>query len=122
NSHLTKLSYVAEELSLFSFVWMLYLGASISARDGSHFRVTAQFNFLPKSLFPWRFLAADLIWLGFNLFVVWQGVLLVNSAIVRPEHSLAIHAPMWLIYAIIPLSFALTSVRIIQVYLSGDNA
>jgi TRAP-type C4-dicarboxylate transport system permease small subunit len=117
----TRFTFVAEELSLFSFIGLLYFGAALAARDGSHFRVSAQFEWLPPRWYPWRFAVADVIWILFNLFAVWQGAVLVKSAIDRPEHSLALELPMWLPYLIIPLTFLLTSFRVIQRYLRGEH-
>lgn len=118
---LTRFTYISEEASLFAFIWLIYFGAALAARDGAHFRVSAQFSRLPERLKPWRFLLADIVWVLFNLMVVYQGAELVRITTTRTENSLALGVPMWIVYLIIPVSFALTSFRVVQRYVRGDH-
>ena len=122
NASFTSLSHIAEEIAVFCFVGMLYFGSVIATRDGRHFRVSAQFGFLPKRWHPWRFVLGDLLWLAFNVFMVWQGVELVGQTMQRSEPSLSLGIPMQYIYAVIPAAFALTAFRLIQTYLRGRQS
>lgn len=115
----TNLSHMAEELAVYSFVWLLYFGSVLATREGSHFRVSAQLALLPKRLQPWRFLVGDLLWLGFCLFAAWQGTRLVLITFQRSEPSMSLGIPMGFVYAIIPLAFALTALRLVQTYIRG---
>lgn len=117
----TKLSHKAEELAVFSFVFLLYFGAVLATREAAHFRVSAHLDAIGGKARRWRFVIGDAVWLAFNLFIVWQGLLLVQSAIDRPEPSLALEIPMQWIYAVVPLTFALTSVRLVQSYLEPER-
>lgn len=118
---LTSLSHVAEELAVFSFVGLLYFGSVLATREGKHFRVSAQFSLLPKRWHRWRFALGDALWLAFNLFVVWQGVELVRQTMQRSEPSLSLGIPMQYIYAIIPIAFGLTALRLVQTYFKGTQ-
>lgn len=117
---LTRFTYISEEASIFAFIWLVYFGAALAARENAHFRVTAQFKWLPERLMPWRFLPADIIWSLFNLFVVYQGIDLVRITTQRTENSLALGVPMWIVYLIIPIGFSLMTLRIVQRYVRGD--
>ena len=110
----TSLSHKAEELGLFSFVALLYFGAVIAVKKNSHFRITAQFLLLPARWRAYAYIPGELLWQGFNLFLAYQGWVLVKSAIDFPEPSLALEIPMWFIYLIIPMSFALMFIRLLQ--------
>lgn len=116
---LTNLSPKAEELAVFSFVYLLYFGAALATREGKHFRVSAQFSLLPKTWRKWRFIVGDTLWLCFCAFVVWQGSVLVSQTMLRPEPSLSLGIPMQYIYAVLPISFCLTAFRLIQTYVRG---
>lgn len=118
---LTRFTYISEESSLFAFIWLIYFGAALAARDGAHFRVSAQFSRLPPRLKPWRFLLADIVWVLFNLFVVAQGIELVRITTQRTENSLALGIPMWIVYLIIPVSFLITAFRVVQRYVRGEH-
>ncbi|CCF22266.1 Putative TRAP-type transporter small integral membrane subunit, possible TauL-like sulfonate transporter (plasmid) [Pseudorhizobium banfieldiae] len=118
---LGKMTHMAEELSVFAFVFLLYFGSVLAARENGHFRVSAHLDMLPARLRHLRFLVGDLLWLGFCIFASWQGVKLVQTTMRSSEPSMSLNIPMQYIYAIIPLAFALTAFRILQRYALGRN-
>ena len=51
-----------EELSRYSFLWAVYVGAALAVKRGGHVRITAQFMFLSTR---WRLVlraVGDIIW------------------------------------------------------------
>ena len=107
----SKASHWAEEIAIFSFIWLLYWGASLATRTGKHFSVTAQFGIFPERLKKYAVIPGNIVWLIFNFVIMKFGWVLVKSSM---EESLSLEIPMKLIYAIIPLSFFLISFRLIQ--------
>ena len=104
----------AEEIERMAFVWFVYLSAAYVAREGTHIRVEAQLQLLnPKA---WKIvrLLADGIWVWFNYIIIREGVKLVHSMIVYPYESPALGWSMAYVYTLVPISFTLMSVRIIQ--------
>jgi len=108
---LSMASHWAEELALFSFIWLLYFGACLATKKGKHFRVTAQFGLLPTRLRKYALLPGNLIWLVFNIILIKYGIVLIKSSM---EDSLSLEIPMKYVYAIIPLSFIFISFRLLQ--------
>ena len=106
-----KASHWAEEIAAFSFIWLLYWGASLATRTGKHFRVTAQFAILPERLKKYAVIPGNIAWFIFNLVIMKFGWVLVKSSM---EESLSLEIPMKFIYAIIPLSFFFISFRLVQ--------
>jgi TRAP-type C4-dicarboxylate transport system permease small subunit len=104
-------SHWMEEVAKYSFIWLLYFGASLATRSGGHFKVTAQFSVLPKKARKYASLPGDLIWLIFNLFIIKLGFDLCQAS---AEASLSLQLPMKWVYAIIPISFILILFRLIQ--------
>lgn len=108
----TGLSW-SEELSRFSFVWFVYISASVAAQKGTHIRVT-----IATGLFPggqrWCLLLADAVWIAFNAIVVISGLLLLGKMAAHPIYSTSLFLPLTAVYAIIPLAHALMIVRIAQ--------
>ena len=119
NTFFTSLTHKTEELALFAFTWMLYWGACIATKENAHFRIDAHLAKMPARLQRWRYLPGDLVWVCFNIFVVWQGWLLTKSTLDRPEFSLSLEIHMAFIYIVIPLTFLVTVVRMIQNYYRG---
>jgi TRAP-type C4-dicarboxylate transport system permease small subunit len=107
----TMASHWAEEIAKYSFIWLLYMGASLATRNGGHFKVTAQFGLLPQAAKKYASLPGDFVWLIFNLLLIKLGFDLCRSS---AESSLSLELPMKYVYAIIPISFVLILFRLIQ--------
>jgi len=101
----------AEEVSRFAFIWLIYVGAIIAIKRGAHFRVTAQFKLLPEKMQKYQLLLGDAIWLVYNVLLIKYGWDLVN---VYSELTPAIRLPMKYPYSIIPFSFFIFSIRLLQ--------
>lgn len=106
----------SEELSRFAFVWVIYLGASMAAMERSHIRVTAPQLLLPAKYRHYATLLADFIWVLFNLFFAYHGILQVKHMLRFTFISPAMQWNTALIYGIIPIGFVLMSFRIVQGY------
>ncbi|WPY96358.1 TRAP transporter small permease (plasmid) [Limimaricola variabilis] len=104
-----------EELSIYMFVWFVFFGASHAAKMGAHNRVTFQFNLLPARWRAWIEGVADLFWLGFNLYFTWLAVDFVFNRMNKFWTSQTLGIEMKWIYMVLPLAFALMSIRILQV-------
>lgn len=105
----------SEELSRFAFVWFVFLGGSHAARLYAHNRVVIQFRWLPKKVINYIEAFADLIWISFNVVIVWKSIGLINSIMEFTYHSPTLNWSMAYIYMIFPLAFILMTIRIIQV-------
>lgn len=103
----------SEEISRFAFVWFVYVSASLAAQRGTHIRVTMFLRWFPGGR-RYPLLLADIIWIAFNAFVVWAGVLLIERTLRYPVYSTALFLPLAWIYLVIPLAHALMILRILQ--------
>lgn len=114
-----------EELSTFMFVWFAYFGASHAAKMAAHNRVTFQFKPFPPIVAKVSEFIADLIWLAFNLYFVYLSYVFVFQKMNLFWKSQTLGVPMKYFYMVLPVSFALMSLRIIQVnylkYIKGED-
>jgi len=106
----------SEELSRFAFVWVIYMGASMAAMERVHIRVTVPQLLLPSQYRHYATVFADFIWLIFNLFFAYQGILQLKHMFTFTFTSPAMQWNTAFVYAIIPLGFFLMSFRIVQGY------
>jgi TRAP-type C4-dicarboxylate transport system permease small subunit len=104
-----------EELSVYMFVWFVFLGASHAAKMSAHNRVTFQFRMLSRRTLHWIEAGADLFWIFFNLYFVWLAVDFVFFRMNEFWTSQTLGVPMKWFYMILPIAFALMTVRIVQV-------
>jgi TRAP-type C4-dicarboxylate transport system permease small subunit len=114
-----------EELSRVLFVFSLYLGASYGVKYNDHIRVTVVRDLLPPV--PRRYLdmLTDLMWMGFNVAVIWYCLASLKKMGAFPALSAYLAMDTRIPFAIIPALTALQTVRLIQSfyfkYLRGDG-
>ena len=105
----------SEELATYMFVWFVFFGASYAARLSAHNRVTFQFKALPTKVVHVIEGIADLFWLAFNVYFVYLSFNFVFFKMNAFWKSQTLGVPMKYVYMILPIAFALMTIRIIQV-------
>ncbi len=96
-----------EELSLFAFIWCVFLGAAINTRRRSHFSFDFLAGLLRGRAAAAQRLLVDLIILGFSLFMVAKGYEFALLGVKRLSPGLGI--TMFVPTLIIPVSAAYMS-------------
>ncbi len=104
-----------EEVATYMFVWFVFFGASYAARMAAHNRVTFQFKAFPKKVADYIEAFADLIWVAFNVYFVYLSYDFVFNRMNLFWKSQTTGIPMKYIYMILPIAFALMTIRILQV-------
>ena len=106
----------SEELSRYTFLWSVYLGAALAAKRGAHVRVTAQFLWMN---YKWRMffrVLVDVIWICGLLFVAFTCLPVIEEGFEFPEVSPTMHFAKAYVECIIPFSFVLVAWRLIMDY------
>ncbi len=104
-----------EELSVYMFVWFVYFGASYAARMGAHNRVTFQFKFLRPQAIKYIEAFADLFWIFFNVYFLYLVTDFVFNRMNKFWKSQTLGIEMKYIYMVLPIAFALMTIRVLQV-------
>jgi TRAP-type C4-dicarboxylate transport system permease small subunit len=103
-----------EELSVYLFVWFVFLGASYAAKMAAHNRVLFQFRNLSRQTVDWIEGFADLFWIAFNVYFAYLSIeFLSRMNVFQKAQTLGV--PMKYFYFIFPIAFTLMTIRIIQV-------
>ena len=105
----------SEEVSRFAFVWAVYFGFVVAARENKHIRVTAQFHRLRPKAQIILFTLADVIWSVFNLVMVFVSAKFTLSMIRYPYVSQTTGLNLLWVFMIVPLGFAFMGLRVLQV-------
>ena len=106
-----------EELSRYTFIGSVFLGAALAAKRCAHVRVTAQFLWMNDT---WRLffrILIDAIWVACLLYVSWNCVPVIIDDFEFPEMSPTMHFAKAWIEIVIPASFTLAAFRIVMDYL-----
>jgi len=94
-----------EELSLFAFVWCIYLGAAVGVRRRTHFAFDLLAGWLTGRAAAGQRLLVDLVVLGVAVVMLWEGWNYAVFSIRRLSPALGI--TLLVPTAVIPLSGAL---------------
>lgn len=106
----------AEELSRFCFIWAVFFAMALASKRCEHVCITVQFMKLnQKTRFFVRILR-DLVWIFFNVFIAYTCCEVIVESIEFPEISQTLGFPKYYVEAVIPVSFILSSVRILEDY------
>ncbi len=103
-----------EEVARFAFVWAIYFGFVVAAEKDRHIRVAIHIAALPVLWQKIILTLADVAWVVFNLIVIYHGILFVASMFQFPFISQTTGINLVWIQMIVPLGFALMTVRIVQ--------
>jgi len=104
-----------DEIVMFLFIWVTFLGTSIGAKRGSHLGVSILQNSLPKK---WQKVVAVVITLCcvFTCAVLaWQGMRMVHLQFRMGQRSSQLGVPIFWVGLAIPVGLTLSLVRFIQV-------
>ena len=104
----------SEELARYLYVWQTWLGVSYAARNGTHLRITMLKDRLPAGMQKILELFVTLVWLGFGIFVIYQGMGVVGTIAGFGQKSSALKIPMQFCYASIPVGMFLMCIRIVE--------
>lgn len=104
----------SEELLRFTFLAMVYIASAMGAKYGKHFRVTALVMILPNAVQKIFNYLQYIIWIGFNLFVIYYGFKFVFDMTSRPQISPALDLDMRYVYVIMPIAFIFQTIRLLQ--------
>lgn len=105
----------SEELSVYMFVWFVFLGSSYAAKLSAHNRVTFQYKWLSPKLRTFSEFLSDVAWLGFNSYFIFISYDFVFNRMNLFWKSQTLGIPMKYIYLILPIAFTLMTIRILQV-------
>jgi len=106
----------ADEMAIYCLIWSTYLGSALAVRERVHIRVLNAILAFPKPVSTWLVYLSDLIWVAFNLTLVYQGFKLIEFMWGKPFVSAAMGISQKWPYLIVPLAFGLMTVRLAQVY------
>lgn len=105
-----------EEMAGFAMVWAVYMGASLGVRERFHIRIVIGIIFLPRIVALVTILIGDVLWMAFNLFMVWQGwlykLLMWEQVYISPSLGVDQKWPQSIVF----IGYILISARVVQIY------
>lgn len=110
----------SEEAAKYLFVWLIWLGTSIAGKDRSHISLELLTDRMKGRLKTVFAILVKLIWGGFCVFLLINGIEVVESMIGRGKTASAMPwLKVWVVYLAIPVSQGVLSIRIF-IQMLGD--
>lgn len=95
-------------------VWGILFGLSVGLRDNHHISVDIFYAILPKKMQKAVDIFANLVGIGFCIFLTYNGVLLVEHTFESGQVTMDTRTPYWIYYLVIPISGLMFMVRFID--------
>lgn len=107
--------HMVEEVTGYLVVALTLLGAGLSLRDGTMFRVEFLFDKLPQSIKSGLFVAFSLLGVGMCGVLIWQTCRLVASSYARGNVApTVLMTPLWIPQMLLPFGLAVIAVFLIE--------
>jgi TRAP-type C4-dicarboxylate transport system permease small subunit len=103
-----------EELTLWTFVWFVWLSASYAFRHRKHVRITILRDMLGDRGQIGLDLVVDILILIFLGVLAFECLKLINLPFVASQKSVVLGLPIPILYASAPVGAALSSIRVLQ--------
>lgn len=103
-----------EEVLKYSFLAMIYFASGIGAKEGTHFRVSFFVDKLPKQIKFYVDVVGMVIWLTFNISVIYSSILYMQTMMEFTYRSQILEIDMVYVFAIIPVAFVLQTIRLVN--------
>lgn len=103
-----------EELTLWMFVWFLWLGVSYAFHTGDHVRVTFLRDMLHERARLYVDALIALLVLAFLIVLTVECIKLIRMPFVASQTSVVLGFPIPLLYASAPVGAGLSAIRVVQ--------
>ena len=103
-----------EELTLWLFVWFVWLGVSYAFHTGDHVRITVLRDVLGEQARLYADLVIALLVLGFLVVLTFECIKLIIMPFVASQTSVVLGLPIPILYASAPVGAGLSAIRVVQ--------
>lgn len=101
----------AEEVARYMYVWSVFLSVACTLRGGNALKVDLIQQMLPAGIRKVLVIVLDVINVALFAYLTYHAFFLVQSVQMSNQKSPALEIPMYLVYWIIPVGFALACLR-----------
>ena len=106
----------ASELTIFLFLWSVFFGAAYCFKKDAHIAVTVVLDNVPSRIAKTMLIISHTVTFVFLTAVAYYGVIYITDVVMLlDERSIDLwNMPMWIIYLVIPISFAFGAFRVAE--------
>lgn len=106
----------SEEFCRYCYVYFMLIGTSLAVKEGSALRVDAVASLLPKKAREILGVVVDIITFLMLLYLLYWSIPTVKMMYQKGGASPAMNLPMYILYMSLPIGFALSVFRYLQMF------
>lgn len=103
-----------EELTLWIFVWFVWLATSYAFKKRKHVKIIVFKHFLPARGRAALDIVCDILIIGFLGVLIYECINLINMPFVAQQRSVVLGMPIPILYTSAPFGAALSILRVVQ--------
>lgn len=111
-----------DELVRHLVLWIAFFGAGIAARSSSHVKIDVLTKFMPDGLRRYADIAANLFSCLVCVILVAASIQFIHFEYQGQTHSSFLNTPLWVMAIVLPLGYAIISIRFALNSLSGISS
>lgn len=104
----------SEELARILFIWASWIGISFGQKKGEHIKITLVIDNLRGKARTIVLFLADLFTLAILAVLLFKGVEITQKIFNMASTTPALFIPKWILYASVPISCTLMSIRVLK--------
>lgn len=104
----------SEELARILFIWASWIGISFGQKKGEHIKITLVIDNLRGKARTIVLFLADLFTLAILAVLLFKGVEITQKIFNMASTTPALFIPKWILYASVPISCMLMSIRVLK--------
>jgi len=104
----------ANEMVTYCFIWLIYIGMAVAAKDSGHIKVTMLSDALPPKGKYLVEISSHLLWLYYNFYIIWASLQLIQKVKMLNSASPIMNIPMYVLYAVLPVTHLVASIYVIR--------
>lgn len=108
----------SEELTLWSFIWFIWIGIAYAFKERKHVKVTFFQDLLPANAKRMLEVVIDIAIVVFLITMTYQSYKLITLPYVLSQKSVVLNLPIAIMYASAPVGSLLSVFRILQFYVA----
>ena len=108
-----------EDIAIFGFFWLVFVGATLAFYDGIHVKVEFFLNFMPDRYKPFLIFLSNFFVSIFLVFFTWSGILFTINNI--QQHAMQLRISMAWVYFILPVSGLISFITLLGRFRSRDG-
>ena len=103
-----------QEVARYIFIWISYLAVAMAIKSRTNIRVDVVHDSLPERFQNMSWVVVNVLFLVFTLAITYLSIIHIQLMMNFPQTTPALGIPFHMIYLVLPISFGLMSLRLIQ--------